>query len=176
MAAICYKYINVAVWNIQGLFTSINRAKTCKLDDPEFLGYLRSLDILCLQEIQSGPIETQSLAVDGFRIISFHRKKSANNRYFGGTMLLIKNELMRGIKIIDNCGGDIIWVKLAKDFFGLEKDILICFAYVPPTNSPYTKGLDYDLMDKIEEDIARYKTDGSIILAGDLNAKKQYCK
>ena len=169
--SIYYNVINVAVWNIHGIFSYVNKVKICKLGDPEFKDYIKSLDILCLQETHVGPSETQSLTVEGFRIIPFHRKKSENNRFFGGSMLLIRKELMRGIKIIDSYGGDVIWLKLKKEFFGLEKDLLFCFAYVPPSTSPYTKTLGYEPLDKIEEDISRFKIDNNFILADDFNAK-----
>ena len=128
-------------------------------------------DILALQEIQCGPTDTQKLVVPGYRILPFYRKKSSNNRYFGGTLLFIKNHIRDGITIIDNFEGDKIWVKLKMNFFNLEKDVYLCFLYAAPSTSPYTRGLSYDIFQKIEEDISLYSASGNIMLAGDLNAK-----
>ena len=166
-----YNFINIGVWNIHGLFTMINKFKCCKLKDPEFEKRVNTFDILCLQEIQCGPTDTQSLAVEGFHLMSFHRKMSKNKRYFGSSMILIKNELKNGIKIVGNLSGDKIWVKLENKFFGFEKDIFICFVYAPPLSSVYTKSLDYDIFQKLEEDISNFSNHGNIILAGDMNAK-----
>ena len=43
--------------------------------------------------------------------------------------------------------------------------------YAPPSTSGYTKNLDYDIFEKLEEEIIRYRTDGNVILGGDFNAK-----
>ena len=67
---------------------------------------------------------TQILSVPGYCIISFHRKVSENSRYFGGSMLLIKKGIRKGIKVFDSLDGDKIWIRLKKDFFRFEKDIL----------------------------------------------------
>ena len=166
-----YKFINVGVWNIHGLFSNVNKVKLNKLHDPEFEKRLKSFEILCLQETQCGPKETEALAIKGYHIIPFHRKISDNKRYFGGTLLVVKEEIREGIKIIENFEGDKTWIKLKKDFFRFDRDIFICFVYAPPASSPYTNSLDYDIFQNLEEDISRFSNDGSIILAGDLNAK-----
>ena len=111
---VTYNFVSIGVWNIQGLFTFVNKVKLCKLDDPAFKMRLSIFDILVLQEIQCGPSDTQALIAHGFRILPFHRKKSSNNRYFGGTLILIKNRIRNGIKIIHNLDGDKIWIKLEK--------------------------------------------------------------
>ena len=121
--------------------------------------------------MQCGISETNSLSLEGYRLIPFQRKKSGNNRYFGGSLLLIKNEIRSGIKIIDSLGGDIIWIKIQKEFFGLEKDIYVCFVYAAPLDSCYTKKLEYDILDKVEEYILKFNKEGDVLLAGDLNAK-----
>ena len=46
--AIPYNYMNVGVWNVQGIFTMINKAKFNKLQEPEVLKRVRTFDILAL--------------------------------------------------------------------------------------------------------------------------------
>ena len=43
--------------------------------------------------------------------------------------------------------------------------------YAPPATSPYTKSLDYEVFEKLEEEIIKYRVDGNVIVGGDLNAK-----
>ena len=112
-----YTFINLGVWNIHGLFVNINNYKLNKLQDPEFIKRLDDFDILCLQETQSGPQDTKSLSVQGYSLIPFHRKKSNNSRYFGGSLILIKSCLRKGVKVIESLNGDSIWLKLQKTFF-----------------------------------------------------------
>ena len=137
--SIPYNFLNVGEWNIQGIFYNVNKTKLCKLADPKFIERLRMFDILALQEIQCGPSETQKLVVPGYRILPFHRKRSSNNRYFGGTILFIKYHIREGVKVIDNFEGDKIWVKLKMNFFNLEKDAYMFFVCCPPHVSLYQR-------------------------------------
>ena len=143
--SIPYNFINLGVWNIHGLFVKVNEYRLNKLEDPEFINRLAEFDILCLQEIQCGPQDTQSLCVQGYSLIPFHRRKSKNSRYFGGSLILIKQCLRKGIRVIESLNGDSVWLKLTKDFFHFEKDHYFNVRYAPPSTSEYTKNLDYDI-------------------------------
>lgn len=44
-------------------------------------------------------------------------------------------------------------------------------AYLPPSNSSYTKKLDVDLIELIEKDISCFKQKGDVLICGDLNAR-----
>ena len=168
-----YTFLNVGVWNIHSLFSNVNNFKFNKLEDAAFEKRLKMFDILCLQEIQCGPKETQSIYLNGYRLMiyAFHRKISNNGRYYGGSLLLIKNEIREGIKIISDLNGDKIWIKMENKIFNFERDIYICFLYVPPLTSIYVKNLDYDLLQEVEGEMSRFSATGNVILAGDFNAK-----
>ena len=163
--------VNIGSWNIHGLFDSINKVKLCKLKDEEFVKRLHDFDILCLQEIQCGPSDTVGLSVEGYLLKPFHRTISKNNRHFGGSLILVKKSVQKGVKFVRDFKGDVIWIKLEKSFFGFEKDVYFCFAYAPPSNSSYLKNNDLDILEKVEEDISLYSNLGNIMIAGDFNAK-----
>ena len=99
-------------------------------------------EILCLQEIQCGPKDTQPLYRKGYRLHALHRKISTNRRYYGGSIILIKNEIREGVKITSNSNDDRIWLKLSKKFFHFERDVFV--RYAPPASSAYVKNLHYD--------------------------------
>ena len=142
MSVIPCTFINVGVWNIHGLTVKINNYKLNKLEDPEYLNRLNTFEILCLQETLCGPTDTHALSVPGYCIIPIHRTQSANSRFFGGSLLLIKRGIRKGIKIIDTASGDKIWIMLKKDFFNFKNDMFFSFTYAPPATSAYTKTLD----------------------------------
>ena len=131
-----FNFLNVGAWNVQGIFTMVNKVKLCKLADNEFEKRLRTFNIIALQEIKCGPEESQKFSLHDFRLIPFHRKISSNNRYIGGTLLLNKNRIKKGVKVIDNLQGDKIWIKLDKLFFNLENNLFICFTYAPLARHP----------------------------------------
>ena len=107
-------FINLGVWNIHGLFVKVNNYKLNKLEDPEFIKRVRNFDILCLQETQCGLKDTQSLSLQGYRLIPFQRNVSNNSRYYGGSLILIKMGLRKGVKVMESRNGDTIWLKLKK--------------------------------------------------------------
>ena len=163
-------FINIGVWNIQGLFPKVNNVKVCKLEDPEILKRIADFDVFCFQEIQCSDKELK-FNVPGFRKFPFTRKVSSNNRFYGGSLLLIKSNIKEGVKIIENNNPEKVWIKFEKKFFNLTKDLYQCFSYAPPLNSPYTQSLDYDVLETLENDISKYKNDGNIIVGGDFNGK-----
>lgn len=65
-----------------------------------------------------------------------------------------------------------MWFKLNAHFFGLERDLFICFLYISPSNSSFVqkRDLDKQIFSKLEADIAKYSLRGDIMLMGDLNA------
>ena len=143
---VLYNYVNVGSWNIHGLFANIKKVRLNKLNDPEFLKRVNTFDILCLQEIQSGPKDTQPLTIEGYQILPFHRKISSNGRFYGGILGFVKKDIRAGIKVIDNLNGDKIWIRLKKKFFRLKRDSFVWFCVCSTLD--YTQNLDYDIFSK----------------------------
>ena len=112
------------MWNIQGLFETINGSKHCKIDSDEFRNIAEKLDILCLQETHCGPKDMENVALPGYTCKHFNRAKSGNNRYFGGILLIYRNYISKGIQILDHKHPDKLWIKLKKTFFGFGCDHL----------------------------------------------------
>ena len=59
-------------------------------------------------------------------------------------------------------------VKLDKTFFNLDQDIFLCAINIPPRESPY---FNSDIFDDLQNDIAKYSSEGHILLTGDFNAR-----
>ena len=163
-------FINIGVWNIQGLFQKVNNVKYCKLDDPEILKRISNFDVFCFQEIQCSDKDLDFI-LPGFRKFPFTRKISSNNRFYGGSLLLIKSNIKEGVKIVENNNAEKVWIKFDKKFFNLTRDLYQCFSYAPPLSSPYTQSLDFDVLETLENDIAQHKHEGNVIVGGDFNGK-----
>ena len=93
------------------------------------------------------------------------------NRHFGGIAVLYKSELKPGITFLEHQNNDYLWLKMDRQFFGLDEDVFMCIVYIPPENSSYYKVRNQDTLAYINEDLAKYTTLGKIILAGDFNAR-----
>ena len=64
--------------------------------------------------------------------------------------------MIKGIKFLEDKTGDKVWVKLFKEWFGLEKDYFFCYAYIPPESSSFYKARGQDTLSYIESDIAKF--------------------
>ena len=76
----------------------------------------------------------------------------------------------RVITILEKDSKGFIWVKLCKNYFGLETNICICFIYTPK-ESVYFKNVDFDHFDVLESNIRKYFFYGRVAVIGDLNAR-----
>ena len=65
--------------------------------------------------------------IEGCQHVQVCRLISSNSRYYGGLALLIRKTLQNGIKILKNSSSELQWVKLLKDYFSLDKNILHVF-------------------------------------------------
>ena len=97
--------------------------------------------------------------------------KRRGRRGHGGVCLFIRDNVKPGISILEVDRSGFIWANIDKDFFNLDSNICICFAYIPPSDSLYFKSNDVGFLEKLEADIRKYSDVGKVILMGDLNAR-----
>ena len=157
-----------ASWNIQGL-----RSKSHdKTRDPYFKQEIKNFDVVGLLETHTVEGQDPEIPIAGFETFYIHQPKHKNAPHgSGGIAILIKPHLRKGIKLFPSKTKDYVWLQLDKASLGLRKSLFICFAYIPPPESTYSKRLHQNILDLIESDIYNYKTRGDIILMGDLNAR-----
>ena len=163
-----YNYIKIGSWNIEGAYFKTGSYYFNKLYEPEFMGTLDAHDILCIQETHCGQNDIPSNHIKNYFSIPHCRGKSANNRYFGGMLLLIKKNIRQGVKVTSTEDPDILGITLKKEFFDLPEDTLIWFAYASPATSPYSKGRE-SLLTKLETLMAAHGNHQ--IILGDLNGR-----
>ncbi len=164
-----YSFIKIGTWNIEGAYFKVNSYFTNKLRDPVFESKIQAHDILCVQETHCGPRDIPSQHLTQFNSIPHCRKKSANNRHFGGMLLLIRKTIRKGVKVTFTEDQDILGITLKKEFFNLSEDLKIWFVYAPPANSPYSRNRGSTIL-KLEELLAKGSSDHHIIM-GDLNGR-----
>ena len=121
--------IKVLSWNVQGL-TNI------KINDEDFLNYIRKFDIILFFE--SWANNSACYDIDGFKCYPFNRKiqNKKSKRSSGGIAIYIKQSITKGISIVKNYQDAIVWLKLDKLYFNLTEDIFLASVYIWPENSP----------------------------------------
>jgi len=170
MAGLLYKNnLSVVCWNIQ----SVKKNHISLLEDNEVLNKLTQYDIICLTETHAK--DPQELSIKGYSSYQVTRPKLHRARKFsGGIAVFVKNEIRPGIKFIhsESLPSDVIWLKLCNSFFkGWDTDKYLGIAYFSPINSTYTKRLDIDYFELLEQEIVKYSSLGSVMITGDLNAR-----
>lgn len=158
--------LHIASWNVNGFKCKGNN----KFKDPDFLREISNKDVFCLMETHCALEDC--LSISGFKSVHLVRPKIKNtNKRAGGLSIFVKDELKPGIKFLEHANNDYIWLSLSKTFFSLNEDMFICFIYNPPSCTNYSQSLQEDIFSLIEKDITFYSKKGTIILAGDLNAR-----
>ncbi|CAG2187344.1 unnamed protein product [Mytilus edulis] len=162
------KQLSISSWNVNGLFKRISGNRVCKLDDANIC-HIMTADIIGLSETHIPANEI--LNYDGYKCF-VNCRSSDSNKVRGGLATFFKKEILSGVKLMDKTMDDIMWFKLDKTFFSFDRNVFLCFLYIPPSNSSYTLRTNFDkqIFEKLEADIAKYSILGDIILMGDLNA------
>lgn len=151
--------LSVSSWNIRsrdGLLGS-------KTDDKEFLSLLKKCDIFCLQETR------KTVKIPNYLCYN----KLRDNGTGGGVSIGIKRNLASGVSRLPTSDNDILAIKLKKEFFKTEEDIVIVTCYVPPSNSSYLKKQQNDPFENISNTINSFDFPHQIIICGDFNARTE---
>ena len=162
------KFLTVGCWNIEGIYEKFNGYSTCKLNDEIFLKSMNGFDILCLQETHVSDTENFDVP-ENFVAIPHCRNVSGNGRYFGGMLLLIRKSLRKGVIINKDFDVDILVMTLRKDYFDLERDLTIFFAYASPISSPYMTSRSENVIEKLELNMIDGRN--TCLVMGDLNGR-----
>ena len=126
-------------------------------------------DIIFLSETHSS--NKDMLFYDGYKCFSNCRSESSSKKR-GGLAVFIRRHILNGVSLVDKSQSELMWFKLSSTFFGLSRDLYICFVYIAPYNSTYVKkaGLDKVVFSKLEDDIIKFNMKGDVMIMGDLNA------
>ena len=82
-------------------------------------------------------------------------------------MIWYKMNLTHSIELIKK-GDFSIWIKIKKEVVSTERDIFMCTAYIPPSDSPYYNENSFSVL---EDEISSYQTQGNVLICGDLNTR-----
>lgn len=152
------------MWNCNGLTES-------KLSNNDFVRLLTDNDILVLTESWTGK-HFENCFCD-FTAFNFYRKfrHRRAKRNSGGIVIFIRDSILPGVSVVRNHHDTIVWLKLDKIFFNFQTDIYLSCLYLWPDESPASKIIDVDLFDVLSDDVTYFEQHGSVLLAGDWNAR-----
>lgn len=133
----------------------------------DFLDHLQKCHIVTLYEIWGHEVDD----LPGFQIIATNKPKKFIGKksgcWSGGILVAVKNFLAPHISVIKKTP-DYISCRIDKALFHMEKDLMLCYCYIPPKDSLY---FDAGTFSNLENDVNNFRKIFSIILAGDFNAR-----
>ena len=168
--------LGLGCWNIQGIWKRINSFRYNKLNDPCVLESLVRQKIFGLVETHHKSNEEPNLHIDGYKCFSTCRPKRKNVKHHkvsGCLAVYVHQSIRSGVSRLSLSGTENIFIKLKKEFFGLEKDVFVCFAYCVPYSSQVLNEsfMPEDIFEDLEKKLAELVGKGSIVLLGDMNSR-----
>ena len=148
--------LKCCVWNVRGLGD--------KMSDPLFTEKIKDYDIIGLLETKLA--NNHDIQLQNYNFVQSPCRKQISG---GGVGILIKDSLKDKIQIIKNTHSEYMWVKIDSHASQLEHDVYVCFCYIAPENSAYSKHTDNDILSLIDDDILYFNAIGQVVLCGDLN-------
>ena len=141
------------------------------MKNTEFIEAVFKSDIVLLCETWTH--KYSDAEVKGYVRFSKTRKpKKRAKRASGGLEVYIKENLIKGIKVLEWDFEDGLHFKFDNDFFGFEKPLYLFFTYFKPKNSSRADIDNYDnCFDILLDKIANVPEDGAILVTGDLNSR-----
>ena len=69
---------------------------------------------------------------EDFIVHTVERKSSKGKQTYDGLGVLIRKNLRKGVKYLPLTCSEYQWLMLDKNYFGFDRDLYLCFAYIPP--------------------------------------------
>jgi hypothetical protein len=148
-----------------------------KLSDADFVQYVSGFDIVCFIETFLEYKTPLDCFQDFIQFFSPSIKLTHQGRSSGGVLIMVKRTFEKLVTELTPTQDNMVWLKLNKDFFGQDKDVILEGVYICPPGSPYyeqehvhvTTGISF-LEDSILNLIPDHQ-DCTFLLCGDFNAR-----
>ena len=111
--------------------------------------------------------------IQGFECEHIYARKALGaqkGRYSGCISLYYKSNLRNYIKFIEKSYG-FIWFNIDSKILLNDSDLFVCYCYLKDKTSRVLQHEDVDLYEVLENGISTYKTQGQILVTGDLNSQ-----
>ena len=115
--------------------------------------------------------EINQIQLAGYKCYNVCRKKKQLGRNSGGIAVYVHNTLLEGVNKIPSSGAENILIKLKHEFFGLNRDLVLCFSYCVPENSSFQKREQLDVYGDLELKLSNIGQNIDKLYFGDFNAR-----
>ena len=162
------KSLSIITWNVCGIIS--------KLFDNDFVSFVSSFNIICFVETFVEKLNITGI-FNGYEVYCCPSVKlSKTGRPSGGVIALIKSELMPFFTRVEVKFGNILAFIVDKSVFGVAKNVVLIFTYIPPEGSRYYSHFGYaedgiSLIENCLVEVINDLNDYYVIITGDLNSR-----
>ena len=141
-------------WNLHGLFTNLNGHRYCKLQSPYFWEAIKGAHIFGCIETHHKADEIDQIQIKGYKCLNLCRKKLKAGRSSGGIAVYVHNSIVQGVSKIPGTGSENLLLNLKADFFGMDRDVAVCFSYCVPEYSSYQIREQLDVLGDLKQKLS----------------------
>jgi hypothetical protein len=146
-----------------------------KLDNPEFINFVKSFDIVTITETYISTEFENTLFKDYCCFTSKATKLSHYGRRSGGVIVLIRKYLEKYIERLETDLENTVVIKISKQLLKTSKDVMYISVYIPPHDSPFwsltQNGHGVECLEKCVIDLYDKYTDFFLFVTGDFNSR-----
>ena len=161
----------IVSWNVHGVFTRQAGFRYNKLHSPHFKKSINNALIFGLVETHHTSTEIDQIQLSGYKCYNVCRKKRKVGRNSGGIAVYVDNTILEGVQKIPSTGSENILIRLKQNFFGLNRDVVLCFSYCVPQYSSYQVREQLDIFGDLELKLSSLGADVDKLCFGDFNAR-----
>jgi exonuclease III len=145
------------------------------LENAEFIKFIDQYNFVCLTETFTSNTKFDKVFKNHDSYCSKAKKLSRQGRLSGGVMILSDKCLSKYVHQINTDVENIIILKVLKELFGTDKDVLLMGLYIPPYDSKYWKvtenGFGLEVLEKCMLDLEINIDNFHLMMFGDFNAR-----
>ena len=81
------------------------------------------------------------------------------------------NSILSGVSKVATTGSETVQVKLDRNIFSFDRDVVVSFSYCSPANSSFTQRMQVDSYEDLEQKLSSVGQDIDLICLGDFNSR-----
>ena len=150
MVAFSKHELRIQCWNAQGAFHNIDGDRYSKIhNDLDFIRHTSTYLIFGLIETHHTAEDIHLMQISDYCCFEVCRKKLKRGPKSGGICVYIHNSISSGVSKVHTPGSESVLIRLDKDFFHLDRDIIVSFTYCVPAGSSYQLRTQFDPLEDL---------------------------
>ena len=85
--------------------------------------------------------------------------------------MYVHESISLGVIKVNTSGSESILIRLKKEYFHLDRDIIVSFSYCVPAGSSYQIRTQFDPLEDFLEKISNFNDDCDLVCLGDFNSR-----